>query len=564
MGKGFSVNRKISLSVLIVSILFSAIIGWFTYYSYRQSLINYLGINARSIAQLAGVNINGDDIAKYDSTGATDENYQRLLEYLDSIKSSSDLTFVYIMTDIGDSYKYIAEATSDNDPAVLGDTDTKDQYSSEPEQVLSSGAANYTGLDYSEVYGYMLSGFAPIKDSSGKTVAVLGIDISAAIVNNSINSYLPIIIIIMLSSCVVSYLLMYFVVNRIIVKPLKVLNTYSNKMAEGCLSLEVPGKYLKRRDEIGSLYHAFSTVSSYMNSTIKDISYVLAEMSDKNLDIVISHEYIGDFKPIKKSIENIIVQYNRLLHELEVVSNKVSINSKQVSDISGQLATGSLTQSDSITELSSTITHISDDAVSNVSNVNSVKAYLSDMSMKIIRGNEQMKQMLTAMAEINKSSGEISKIIKVIDDITFQTNILALNAAVEAARAGAEGRGFAVVADEVRSLSLKTAQAASQTTVLIEASVSAVKKGAGLAEQTAAALLEVADKAELVNENIDEILKLFSGQAESMSAIMAGINQISEVIHNNSARSQESAASSDDLNNQAELLHLSLASFRLK
>ena len=175
-----------------------------------------------------------------------------------------------------------------------------------------------------------------------------------------------------------------------------------------------------------------------------------------------------------------------------------------------------------------------------------------------------MRDLTVAMEEITRTAGEIGHIIKTIDDIAFQTNILALNAAVEAARAGAAGKGFAVVADEVRSLAGKSAEAAQNTTDLIEKTVSAIGNGKKLADETAESLLAVVEKTTAVNQQVEDIAGASQRQYEAMSQISAGVEQISSVVQTNSATSEESAAASEELNTQAQTLKEQVGRFKLE
>lgn len=175
-----------------------------------------------------------------------------------------------------------------------------------------------------------------------------------------------------------------------------------------------------------------------------------------------------------------------------------------------------------------------------------------------------MHQLLDAMSDISRASMDIGKVIKVIDDIAFQTNILALNAAVEAARAGTAGKGFAVVADEVRNLAQKSSESAKNTTSLIESTVAAVQKGVSLATNTNRAFEEVGAKTTTMKSLVTEISNAASTQSENIRQILIGVDQISNVVQNNSATAEESAAASEELSAQANMLKDLVARFVLE
>ncbi|MDU5949175.1 MAG: methyl-accepting chemotaxis protein, partial [Paenibacillus macerans] len=200
----------------------------------------------------------------------------------------------------------------------------------------------------------------------------------------------------------------------------------------------------------------------------------------------------------------------------------------------------------------------------NAQNANEANKLAADSKNSALQGNEQMKDMLAAMREINDASSNISKIIKVIDEIAFQTNILALNAAVEAARAGQHGKGFAVVAEEVRNLAARSANAAKETTDMIEGSIDKVQEGTRIADQTAAALQSIVGDIEKVANLVGDIAMASTEQAAAITQINQGISQVSQVIQTNSATSEESAAASEELSSQAALLKQQVAQFKLK
>ncbi len=345
------------------------------------------------------------------------------------------------------------------------------------------------------------------------------------------------------------------------VKPLDVIVQAAEDMKNGNLSAEIS---VHTKDEFGTLAEVFRETGSTLNGYVQDISHTLGELARGNLTAEMQGDYVGDFAPIKESLITITEELNRALSVIREAAEQVNAGAEQVSGGAQSLSQGSMEQASSIQQLSASITEVSEKVRQNAEYVRTAAGYVNEVGTDIGQSNGYMQSMTDAMNEINNSSREISKIIKVIDDIAFQTNILALNAAVEAARAGAAGKGFAVVADEVRNLASKSADAAKQTTALIESSVQSVEKGAKIAEQTAKALESVVDKTRLVEASVGNINAASSEQASAIEQINKGVEQIALVVQTNSATAEESAAASEELSSQATMLREQIDRFQLK
>lgn len=310
--------------------------------------------------------------------------------------------------------------------------------------------------------------------------------------------------------------------------------------------------------------HALNGTLDALNSYITEISEVLGEMSQGNLDVAITSDYKGDFAALKTAINNIIEALNSLISNINLAADQVASGTKQVSDGNQAISQGATEQAASIEELTASVTEIASQTGENAANASRANE-LSEAARKgAVEGNRQMQLMQKAMTEINEASASIGKIIKVIDDIAFQTNILALNAAVEAARAGVHGKGFAVVAEEVRNLAGKSAKAAKETAELIEGSVRKADVGQKLADETAAALSVIVERVEAAGKLVEGISVASSEQASGIEHINSGIEQMSLVVQTNSATAQEGAAASEELSGQAVLLKDMVAQFRLK
>ena len=309
-----------------------------------------------------------------------------------------------------------------------------------------------------------------------------------------------------------------------------------------------------------ALHLTVNTISGY----IRELSGVLEEMAAGKLDVGIDSEYKGDFVTLKNSINGIAVSLNDVLSEINSAAQQVASGTSQVSGGSQAISQGATEQASAIEQLTSTVTEIAAQTKQNAMSAGKANEMSEEVKNNAVKGNEQMTALQQAMAQINDSSASISKIIKVIDDIAFQTNILALNAAVEAARAGIHGKGFAVVAEEVRNLAARSASAAKETTELIEGSIKKTEVGTKIADETAKALEQIVEGVEKAVDLVAEIASASNQQATAVSEVNRGIEQMSQVVQTNSATSEETAAAAEELSSQAAMLKEMVGKFELK
>ncbi len=516
-------------------------------------------------------------------------------EYTKGLQDAGNaaVDFQQLRYDVFKLRKTEGSAQSDIDTAVSAVEATK-----------SSFEEHMTACDASLSVGEYSSEYATIKDEWSKYTILLNENLSAAKVNDfdtlkknstdlgnqgtairdnftalfddlsqsaSIKSasnvklaYISIILmcVVVLAGIGMSLFLSKFL-SGIISDPVQKFAAFATLLADGDIDvnkvIEEKDKLLAfRKDEIGTLASSFNKIIS---DTIK-LSEETAAIAKGDLTTNVSVR--SEFDILGKSLVTLVDDFNVLAASIISSSDQVDAGAKQVSNSSMALSQGATEQASSVQELSASISEVSQRIRENAENAEKAKE-LSAKSGNIMQASvADMELTRNAMDEISATSKNISKVIKAIDDIAFQTNILALNAAVEAARAGAAGKGFAVVADEVRNLSQKSAEAAKNTTSLIESSIIAVEKGTELVNKTNASFAELAAQSSAVNKLVEQISTQAQEQAVAIAQISTGVEQVSSVIQMNSATSEETAAASEELSSQANYLKDSTGKFKVR
>lgn len=470
--------------------------------------------------------------------------------------------------------KYDSKYTTviDNDGIVIFDTESIDNIGANLKNfIVDKDALSRieTGMRGTEMFTAEViredgtretSYYYPVINNQTKWWTITALDKSD--MNHSTTVITIALVVVAVISLVIAVVVVTWLVRRML-KPIESVVEAAEQIAQGNLDIHLE---TRSRDEIGRLVTAFSATIDTLQCIIKDESYILREIAAGNLDVKSEAEdrYVGDFVQIRDSLSAIIEGLNHTMQQILQSSEQVSSGSEQVSFGAQALSQGATEQASSVEELAATISEISVQVQGTAENAVAAREQMVSAESETMVCNEQMREMIQAMGEISQRSTEIGKIIKTIEDIAFQTNILALNAAVEAARAGTAGKGFAVVADEVRNLASKSAEASNSTSALIEGSIAAVAKGTKIANETAQSLSKVVDSSQTVSATVEKISDAASAQAISIAQVTQGIDQISSVVQTNSATAEESAAASEELSGQAQMLKSLVGRFKLK
>ncbi len=335
----------------------------------------------------------------------------------------------------------------------------------------------------------------------------------------------------------------------------------SQDLSEG--NLNIDNSYVSD-DEMGEMSRDLNETIENLSSYVNDISRVIENIANENLNVETLIEYKGNFKPIKDSLDNIIGSFNSIFKNIHQASDLVASSSEEIASTTQSLSDGAVEQSNAVEDLFSKFNEVLIKINKNTESTKKADEVFENTRRMVLDGNKKMEELMISMNRIDEMSNEIEAIISTIEDIASQTNLLALNAAIEAARAGEAGKGFAIVAEEVKLLAEQSSKEVKHTNQIIQNSMKFVKNSNVLAKETLDALDDIVKNVDNTAELVKEIANSSQYQSEALGDMSVKVDKISEVIQMNSATAEETAAATQELASQAELLEQEISKFRLK
>lgn len=553
-------NKKIAnqmaTKVLVMLIITSVIVGIVSIGIYRNDSIENSKEYARYIAEGVHARVNAWEIVDALDKNEANAYWKTMKDYLDDIKTSTDVNYVYIAYFQGDEVYYFAEGVKPNDNmaeiSTFGDKAGDDDFKANVLSKIKAGKSTSEYGNYGQ-FGRIVQGTKPITDAGGEVIGFVGVDIDGSDVLKGTMTFIFCITGIIIIICSVMWMIFRRNVNKFIGEPIMQITDAANKMATGDIDVKIDTEV---KNEIGVLRDAFMS----MNESIRNQAAILKNMAEGDYRDHIKVR--SDHDIVNQSINELLDSNIKSVYTILETSKQVSRGAVEIEAGAQTVAEGANEQAGSIEQFKIMIDDLTKMARDNAQSVSEVNEETQIAAKKLEEAGTVIEDLVKSLTQISENTKEISTVMQLIDNISFQTNILALNAAVEAARAGQHGKGFAVVADEVRQLANKSADAAKETETMLTESFSAMDLGNEKAVLGNDSIQSVTEAANAVTASVQKIDEATKKQSKSIEDIMVRIEEFSDVIQKNSTMSEQSATSASYLSNIAKELKNEMERFR--
>lgn len=544
---------------MLILVVSTISIGTISYFMNRNDSIQMHGDRALGIARTVAAAVDTDAYAEILSSGQKTEYWHTFKAYLDEVITNNRLVYLYVLHDYdSENVYYFAEGMIEGDTIAsldLHDTEPVEDHDERLGEVFDGAEIVSTEIYSSEEWGHVISGMAPIVAKDGTVLGVIGADVSIEDVLESANQFGFMILLLVIGISVLMGIMITIYLRRSLGSPIAELTGVAGKLARGEIDVSIK---TKSETEIGVLADSFRD----MIETIRHQAQTLKSIAEGDLSVTVLPRSENDVMSL--AFLETIDRLNAMISQINQLTARIAQESGKIATSAGSLAKGASSQASAVEQLSSSITEISYQTKQNTDLAEKSASLANKMQSEATSGFAQMEQLIAAVNEINEASNAVRFVLKVIEDIAFQTNILSLNASVEAARVGEQGRGFAVVSREVQNLSKKTAESAKETASLIADSIAKAKLGVQLAEEVYGAMNKVVANVMESDRVANEIAMSSREQMLAIDQINDGINQVAMVVNRNSAVAEENASVSNAMNEQITDLSGLVSRFRTK
>lgn len=550
-----NIGRQMVGKVLAMLIVSSIIIGIISIGLYRSDNIESSKEYAKYITESIRSRIDAEEMLGVIEAEETNGYWLTIKNYLNDVKASTDVEYLYVAYFKGDDIYYFAEGIKKSDDATdiasFGDKASPDEFAS---KVIASARKGEPTAEYENVqnYGRLIEGTSSIVDAGGDVIGFVGVDIDGSEVFYGTLKFVACILGTIIFICVLMGLIFRRNVNKFISQPIMQITDAAHGLAVGEIDINIDTEV---RNEIGILRDAFRSISE----ATKRQSEILRKMAQGDYR---EHIEIRSNKDVmNKSINELLDSNIKSVSSIREIAEQVANGASEIESGAQTVAEGANEQAGSVEEFRSIIDNLTNVAKQNSNSVSEVNRETMLAAERLAETGNIMDDLVKSLEQVAGSAKEITKIMQLIDTIAFQTNILSLNAAVEAARAGQHGKGFAVVADEVRTLATKSADAAKETEAMLAANFSNMENESDKAALGNESIQRVTEAAEVVRTSVQKIDDDAQRQAEAIEDMMVRIEEFSAVIQKNSTMSEESATSATYLTSLANEMKEAMEKF---